>query len=123
MKPDHVRLIQNPSMIQKRIRQAGWMPMQILSSRVAGARDDARMALPIPFWGCFARLRLVTLVSFPNRPDDVELGVFQTAPNYAVDFHFRPLINFGARYLFSPFVGGGLRPALALRERRHRSVA
>lgn len=65
----------------------------------------------------------MTPPSFPNRPGDADRGVFQTAPNYAVDFHFRPLINFVVRFPSFRFVFGGLRLALALRERKHRSVA
>lgn len=41
--------------------------------------------------------------SFPKVRRDVgyaALGVFQPAPNYAVDFHFRLRTGFGARFLF-----------------------
>ena len=81
------------------------------------------MALRIPVWGCFARSRLGAPLSFPNQPGDVELGVFQPAPSGAVDFHFRPRINFGARFRFVRTGVGGLRLAPAWRARRHRSAA
>lgn len=41
--------------------------------------------------------------SFPKVRRDVghaALGVFQPAPNYAVDYHFRLRTGFGARFLF-----------------------
>lgn len=41
--------------------------------------------------------------SFPKVRRDVDhaaLGVFQPAPNYAVDYHFRLRTGFGARFLF-----------------------
>lgn len=43
--------------------------------------------------------------SFPKvRRDDghAALGVFQPAPNHAVDYHFRLRTGFGARFLFGP---------------------
>lgn len=65
----------------------------------------------------------MVLVSFPNQPDDAGLGVFQAAPNCAVDFHFRPLTGFGARFLFFRPVDGAFRFGLALPVRKHRCVA
>lgn len=74
-------------------------------------------ALPIPVLGFLAR---VILVSFPNQPDDAALGVFQAAPSYAVGFHFRPLTDSGARFLFFRPADGALRlgPALLVMKRR-----
>lgn len=75
------------------------------------------MALRIPVLGFLAH---VILVSFPNLPDDAALGVFQVAPNYAVGFHFRPLTDSGARFLFFRPADGALRldPALLVMKRR-----
>ena len=51
-----------------------------------------------PVWDCPAILaRREILVSFPNRPDDAETGAFLTAPNDAVDCHFRPPTNSDVR--------------------------
>lgn len=81
------------------------------------------MALPIPVLGCVARLRLVILVSFPNRSDAAELGVFQVAPSCAVGFHFRPRTGFAAHFLYGrPADGAGL-PAPASPVMKHRCVA
>ena len=92
----------------------------ITNDEVPNKQDQVRMAmmaLPIPVLGFLAR---VILVSFPNLPDGAALGVFQAAPSYAVGFHFRPLTDFGARFLFFRPADGALRlgPALLVMKRR-----
>ena len=62
-------------------------------------------------------------VSFPNQPDDGELGVFQAVPNCAVGFHFRPLTGFGARFLFVRPVDGAFHFDPASPAMKHRCVA
>ncbi len=69
-------------------------------------------------------------VSFPNQPDDEDgsaLGVFQPAPNYAVDFHFRPRTGSGVRFLFGQFADDAaefhFRPALATPVTKRRCAA
>lgn len=65
------------------------------------------MALPVPVWDCSGRSRHGAPLSFPNRSDDADRGVFQAAPNYAAGCHFRPLISFDARSPSVRSVGGG----------------
>lgn len=72
-----------------------------------------RLGFTIPVWDCFARLNLVTPAltpsspCHPTRPDDADVsGVFQDAPSFC---HFRPLRNFGVRFLAPHEIGNEMR--------------